>query len=633
VYQVSRLGYHVRRLRHRPEPLDAIVDRTWDEAEPIAILVPSYKEDARTIRQTLLSAALQHHPSARVALLLDDPPEPSGRESARMLADAMAIPAEIEAMLAEPRRIVSRGLDAMREQPVARRNARAELKRLLEVYGELIGWLERQARVTPIDDHTDAHFVALSYDAHRDLLERRARTLAEGLAQPGQVTLAAIEREYGRLLDVFGTEIAVFQRKRYRNVSHEPNKAANLNAYIDVMGRRVAEVRRHDGLHLESRDGDDAIAIPDATYILTLDADSMLAPDYALRLAAELAAPGNERVAVVQTPYSAIPRASGVLERVAGATTDIQYIVHQGFTWCRATFWVGANALLRKSALEDIRTEHHEGELTVPKYIQDRTVIEDTESTIDLAERGWELLNYPERLAFSATPPDFGSLLIQRTRWANGGLLILPNLIRHLLSTPVRAMTVPSFLVRLHYLSSIATGSVGLMLLLFLPLGVEMNSPWLPLTALPYFLLYWRDLVRIGYRRSDILRVYALNLLLIPVNLAGVLKSLQQGLTGRRVPFGRTPKVTGRTVAPNWAALSLWGLLAWCLIAAGFDVAAGRWVHAGFALMTGTALGYALVAFVGLQASVEDATRGWSLVPRALPARGRTVTVGNGRPR
>ncbi|MFP5019024.1 hypothetical protein ACKLTP_18950, partial [Paenarthrobacter ureafaciens] len=33
-------------------------------------------------------------------------------------------------------------------------------------------------------------------------------------------------------------------------------------------------------------------------------------------------------------------------------------------------------------------------------------------------------------------------------------------------------------------------------------------------------------------------------------NLAGVLKSLQQGLTGDKIPFVRTPKVKNRTAAP-----------------------------------------------------------------------------------
>lgn len=43
-----------------------------------------------------------------------------------------------------------------------------------------------------------------------------------------------------------------------------------------------------------------------------------------------LARAGSERIAVSQTPYSAVPGSPGVLERVAGATTDMQYIVHQG---------------------------------------------------------------------------------------------------------------------------------------------------------------------------------------------------------------------------------------------------------------------------------------------------------------
>lgn len=63
------------------------------------------------------------------------------------------------------------------------------------------------------------------------------------------------------------------------------------------------------------------------------------------------------------------------------------------------------------------------------RFIQDRTVIEDTESSIDLRRKEWRLYNYPERLSYSATPPDFGSLVIQRGRWANGGLLILPKLL------------------------------------------------------------------------------------------------------------------------------------------------------------------------------------------------------------
>ena len=116
------------------------------------------------------------------------------------------------------------------------------------------------------------------------------------------------------------------------------------------------------------------------------------------------------------------------MERLSGATTDLQHIVHQGMSYYGATFWVGANAVIRKRALDDIVEIEHQGGFEIRRYVMDRTVIEDTESSIDLAIHGWRLLNYPERLSYSATPPDFGSLCIQRRRWANGGLIIMPKL-------------------------------------------------------------------------------------------------------------------------------------------------------------------------------------------------------------
>ena len=95
-----------------------------------------------------------------------------------------------------------------------------------------------------------------------------------------------------------------------------------------------------------------------------------------------------------------------MLERIAGATTDLQYIVHQGVTRYRAAYWVGANVLLRLTALRDIEHQVCERGHAVPVFIHDRTIIEDTELTVDLISRGWTLYNYPAHLAYSATPPD-----------------------------------------------------------------------------------------------------------------------------------------------------------------------------------------------------------------------------------
>jgi cellulose synthase/poly-beta-1,6-N-acetylglucosamine synthase-like glycosyltransferase len=72
-YQLSRIGHLQRRLTHRPAPIEELESCHDRPAQPLAILVPSYKEEARVVRQTLLSAALQEHPNRRVVLLIDDP--------------------------------------------------------------------------------------------------------------------------------------------------------------------------------------------------------------------------------------------------------------------------------------------------------------------------------------------------------------------------------------------------------------------------------------------------------------------------------------------------------------------------------------------------------------------------------
>ena len=61
VYQITRLGYLTRLKKHRPQPIRAL-ERSFDveRTPPLTILIPSYKEEARVIRQSLLSSALQN---------------------------------------------------------------------------------------------------------------------------------------------------------------------------------------------------------------------------------------------------------------------------------------------------------------------------------------------------------------------------------------------------------------------------------------------------------------------------------------------------------------------------------------------------------------------------------------------
>jgi cellulose synthase/poly-beta-1,6-N-acetylglucosamine synthase-like glycosyltransferase len=610
VYQVARLGYLKRRLRHKPADRAAL-ENLYDRARPpsLSVMIPSYREEPRVIWQTLLSAALMEYPARRIVLLIDDPPKPADHSAASALAVARELPKRIRTLLSTPagkfEASLVNFLERKRQGPL---EIQAEGLRLAALYVEAARWLERLADSTEVEDHTDTLFVERILReparAHRERAAQFTAAIESGKQWPSEADIA---REYRRLATLFKCELTSFERKRFVNLSHEPNKAMNLNSFISLIGGSFRKVVGHDGLHLERCAPEDAdLLVPDADYLITLDADSLLLNDYAMRLVHVMEQPENSRLAVAQSPYSAIPGAPNLLERIAGATTDIQHIVHQGSSFFSAAYWVGANALLRRIALDDICEYVEERGYRIARYIQDRTVIEDTESTVDLIARGWKLFNYPDRLAYSATPPDFGSLIIQRRRWANGGLIILPKLIRYFARGPGHLGKLGEGFMRAHYLVSLTGVGFGMLILLLFPFDQSMHSYWLPVTAVGYFILYGADLVECGYEWADLARVYALNLLLLPISLGGVLKSLHQACTGSKSAFGRTPKVRGRTGAPRLYVICALALPAYCAVNGILNLGEHHLAYAAFLLINGAFLVYAFFLFVGLRESMED---------------------------
>jgi cellulose synthase (UDP-forming) len=155
--------------------------------------------------------------------------------------------------------------------------------------------------------------------------------------------------------------------------------------------------------------------------------------------------------------------------------------------------------------------------------------------------------------------------------------------------------------MRLHYLISLPVVNLSVLILLMYPFERELRMAWLPLTAVPYYALYGWDLVLAGYRWVDLFRVYALNLLLIPVNLAGVGQSLAQFCTGKKSPFARTPKIAGKTLAPTSIVAAEVALLVYCLLGTVVDSLNDRWLHATFAFCNTSIFAYALDRFVGVK--------------------------------
>ncbi len=628
-YLVARLGHLYRARDHQRVPR-AIIDDHFDDGAPsLTVLVPSYREDRRVVRQTLLTAALQEYPDLELVLLIDDPPVPGDDDQRVLLEQARALPAEIESLL-EPQRVrhetrLAEYHAASQDESTASDSAMLDLS---EAYLDAHRWVEAR-RVEflndPDGDHSD-QFVAIEVLGRLAAdFEATATALREVAAEHG----ATLSRHrmlqlHRRLVWIFGARLTSFERKSFASLSHEANKAMNLNSYLGLMGGRFRIETSPAGrvlipVHDPTEGGDPGridLEVRDPDYVLTLDADSTLLPEYCLRLVHVMETPGNERMGVVQTPYSSYQGAATRIERIAGATTDVQHLVHQGLTHYGATFWVGANAVLRKRAIDDLLVVTHERGFPVARYIADRTVIEDTESSIDLRRLGWSLHNHPERLSYSATPPDFGSLVVQRKRWANGGLVILPKMLRFVRRRGAAggdAVPPPGALevfLRVNYLASIFWTSLGLLILLAFPFDQRLISVFAIPTAVPYFVAMSSDLKRIGYRWTDIVRLYGFNLLLLPVNLAGSIQSVGQAIGGQKLDFARTPKVRGRTVAQLAFVITPLLVFGWSALTLLRDLEEANTLRAVFAFTNALLVAYAFAAFIGVRAALVDVVVG-----------------------
>jgi len=609
-YLLSRLGFFYRtRTHHRASR--AILDQFFDTTTPtLTTIIPSYQEDVRVIRNTVLSAALQEYPDKRVVLLIDDPFVPRTAKAREQLEAARALPQEIGRLLAWPASRFTRALQVFeasceRQEPLGSGSMIA----LASNHDEAAVWLERLAADQEIIDHTDvffAHEVVLRLAASLRAISAALLTSADqGVVLEQQM----FRRLYRRLVWTFCAEVTSFERKRYVSLSHEPNKAMNLNSYLGLMGGSYREVQTVTGTALvRAKPGGDTLNIPDPDYVVTLDADSVLLPEYYLRLVHLLEQSEYRDMAIAQTPYSAFPGSSTRLEQIAGATTDLQHIVHQGLTYYDATFWVGANAVIRKRALDEIVETSYIGGWEIRHYIRDRTLIEDTDSTIDMGVHGWRLFNCPERLSYSAMPSDFGSLCIQRRRWANGGLLILPKLRRQSRARRARGQRTRfgELFLRWNYMASISSSSISLLVLLAFPFSATLISPLLGLVALPYFMAMASDLRYCGYKRLDVFRICGFYLVLLPVNLAGTLSSVVQAITGSRATFMRTPKVRNRTVVPPFFVVAPYLLIALAGSTCYFDYRHHRLGNMAYAALYVVLACYAAKAFIGLRNSVVD---------------------------
>ncbi|KAA0978032.1 glycosyltransferase family 2 protein [Paeniglutamicibacter gangotriensis] len=636
MYLIARQGALLRFSQHRRVPRGELDRHFRSYDKSITTLVPSYAEEPSVVRKTLWSVALQEFTNLHVVLLVDDNPYPQDPEVLAKLQETRDLASNIQRDLEPALNAAQASHTLFSQQREAGASSPQMLATTIVAYEAAATWLEDMAANEKVEDHVDEFFVDSVIMGLARELRLTLLALKAAAAQNDSPDSYRLEEFHLRLVRIFSVQMHTFERKKYANLSQEVNKAMNLNAYISLMGQKWLVEQRGDIEVLRALDPAQKTAeavkildIPDSEYLLTLDADSLLLRDYCLRLVYFLESEENSRVAVTQTPYSSFRGAPTRIERLAGATTDIQHILHQGKTHYNATFWVGANAVIRKQALLDISQTATVGGYEIQTYIQDRTVIEDTESSIDLGTFGWTLSNYPERLSYSATPPDFGSLVVQRRRWANGGLLILPKFGRQINERKRRneRIGLREVLLRVNYMSSIAWASVGLIFLLAYPYDGRLLSPLIFAAALPYFIAMGSDLRDSGHRFSDIFRIYGFNLILLPVNMAGVLKSMEQAFTGDKIPFVRTPKVRNRTASPGLYVVIPYLIVIFSLFTMWRDFQDSNWGNVAFAALNSVLALYAIRAYIGFKNSIVDMALGvvnWLFI---APKKAKTAKV------
>lgn len=297
IYLIARQGALQNFKKHAHTPQRLLDEHFSKHRSSITVLVPSYNEEVPVIRKTLLSAALQEHSSIRVVLLLDDNPFNIKPEDAERIEKTKALGVEIKDFLSEPYTRASELHTELQAKGFA--CTKETVEQVARQYTWSAQWLEQKAKEEAIEDHVDVFFAEQVLIELAKDLRVAAAELAATHMEGEKLSKGRMEQVCNRLVWIFRAELDLFERKRYISLSHELNKAMNLNSYIGLMGGMYRNAQATEGtILMETKEASEAdIVIPDSDFILTLDADSILLREYCSRLVYFLQQPNNADVA------------------------------------------------------------------------------------------------------------------------------------------------------------------------------------------------------------------------------------------------------------------------------------------------------------------------------------------------
>jgi cellulose synthase/poly-beta-1,6-N-acetylglucosamine synthase-like glycosyltransferase len=186
-----------------------IDDHFAEEMPSLTVLVPSYREDARVVRQTLLSAALQEYAPLRVVLLIDDPPNPTDPEHVQMLLEARDLPRRIQELLAGPRARFDGELAAFESRTRGGGEVGViDMLHLAKLYREAAAWLTDLGTHQERVDHSDDFLRESVLGRLADDFEQVSKALQAAVRDGARLSVRRMAQLHRRLTATFQAELS-----------------------------------------------------------------------------------------------------------------------------------------------------------------------------------------------------------------------------------------------------------------------------------------------------------------------------------------------------------------------------------------------------------------------------------------
>jgi cellulose synthase (UDP-forming) len=237
IYLLTRYGRLKRDEEFEEEPQRFLAEFAFGAKPPpqLTILVPAFKEDISVITMALLSCTFQEYPCKRIVLLIDNPPDPQSPNDKKLLDASRKLPEYIATMLKPMHSIITK--EWIQFESRKHQMNRAEAARVrTALYRDVATWFENMSREYYTHDHIEHCFVKEILSKLASKCHSQAESL-EYKAQQESASVNEIEYGYRYLHSLFSAELVSFERKTFENLSHEPNKAMNINSYLGLLGK------------------------------------------------------------------------------------------------------------------------------------------------------------------------------------------------------------------------------------------------------------------------------------------------------------------------------------------------------------------------------------------------------------